>query len=87
MSTAQTARKRLEKALDRLQAAATRMKERSRADEELEGKVDALRTEQERLTAALLKARNEYDALQHVNETVSSRLDETIGQLKRVLED
>ena len=86
MSTLNAAKKRLDKALERLQAAAESATERFRAETELGGRVGALQNEQERLTTALLKARTEYDALEHITDTVSLRLDATIGQLKQSLD-
>ena len=87
MSTLKVAKQRLEKALDRLQAAAEKAKKQRKSESELQGRVAALENEQERLTTALLKARTEYDALEHITDTVSLRLDATIGQLKRSLEN
>ncbi len=78
MSPAQ-AQQKLEAALDRLEAAARRLKEQTAAGSAPPG-------DQQQLTADLEKMRNDYAALEQVTETATDRLDSAIARLKTVLE-
>jgi hypothetical protein len=73
------AQKKLEAALDRLEAAARRLKEQAVAG-------DAPPGDQPQLTADLEKLRNDYAALEQVTETATGRLDTAIARLRTVLE-
>lgn len=73
------AQQKLETALDRLEAAAHRLKEQAAAGGTPPG-------DQPQLTADLEKLRNDYAALEQVTETATDRLDAAIARLKTVLE-
>ncbi len=73
------AQQKLETALDRLEAAARRLKEQAAAGGALQG-------DQQQLTADLEKMRNDYAALEQVTETATNRLDTAIARLRTVLE-
>lgn len=73
MNDLETARKRLEEAVVRLEAA---VDARAKADG----------GENKRLAKALENAQAECAELHEVNQTVSARLDAAIGRLKTVLE-
>ncbi len=71
--------KRLQKALDRLEAAAHELAKRAAA-----GATGAPRGDRQR--ADYQKLREDYAALERVTETASARLDITIARLKGALE-
>ena len=73
------AQQKLEAALDRLEAAARRLKEQAAAGGAPQG-------DQQQLSADLEKIRNDYAALEQVTETAMGRLDAAIAHLKTVLE-
>ncbi len=73
------AQQKLEAALDRLEAAALRLKEQAAAGAPPPG-------DQQQLTADLEKMRNDYAALEQVTETATNRLDTAIARLRTVLE-
>ena len=73
------AQQKLEAALDRLEAAARRLKEQAAAGGAPQG-------DQQQLSADLEKIRNDYAALGQVTETATGRLDAAIARLKTVLE-
>ena len=73
------AQQKLEAALDRLEAAARRLKEQAAAGGAPQG-------DQQQLSADLEKIRNDYAALEQVTETATGRLDAAIARLKTVLE-
>ena len=73
------AQQKLEAALDRLEAAARRLKEQAAAGGAPQGN-------QQQLSADLEKIRNDYAALEQVTETATGRLDAAIARLKTVLE-
>ncbi len=73
------AQQKLEAALDRLEAAARRLKEQAAAGGAPQG-------DQQQLTADLEKMRNDYAALEQVTETATNRLDTAIARLRTVLE-
>ncbi len=73
------AQQKLEAALDRLEAAARRLKEQATAGGAPQG-------DQQQLSADLEKIRNDYAALEQVTETATGRLDAAIAHLKTVLE-
>ena len=73
------AQQKLEAALDRLEAAARRLKEQAAAGGPPPG-------DQQQLTADLEKMRNDYAALEQVTETATNRLDTAIARLRTVLE-
>ena len=73
------AQQKLEAALDRLEAAARRLKEQAAAGGAPQG-------DQQQLSADLEKIRNDYAALEQVTETATGRLDAAIADLKTVLE-
>ncbi len=74
------AQKKLEAALDRLEAAARSLKEQAAAG-------GAPLGDQQQLAADLEKMRNDYAALEQVTETATDRLDAAIARLKTALED
>ncbi len=74
------AQQKLEAALDRLEAAARRLKEQAAAGGAPQG-------DQQQLSADLEKMRNDYAALERVTETATDRLDAAIARLKTALED
>jgi seryl-tRNA synthetase len=74
------AQQKLEAALDRLEAAARRLKEQAAAGGAPQG-------DQQQLSADLEKMRNDYAALEQVTETATDRLDAAIARLKTALED
>ena len=74
------AQQRLEAALDRLEAAALRLKEQAAAG-------GAPPADQAKLGADLEKMRNDYAALEQVTQTATDRLDAAIARLKTALED
>ena len=71
--------KRLQKALDRLEAAAHKLAKRAAT-----GATGATRGDRQR--ADYQKLREDYAALERVTETASARLDTTIARLKGALE-
>ena len=73
------AQQKLEAALDRLEAAASRLKEQAATGGASPG-------DQQQLTADLEKMRNDYAALEQVTETATGRLDAAIARLKTALE-
>ncbi len=73
------AQQKLEAALDRLEAAARRLKEQAAAGGAPQG-------DQQQLSADLEKMRNDYAALEQVTETATARLDTAIARLRSVLE-
>ncbi len=79
--SAAKAQRRLQKALDRLEAAARTLKERAGA-----GEVDTLRADRDRLSAELDKARADYAALAQTAEAASARLDDAVVRLKAAME-
>ena len=74
------AQQKLEAALDRLEAAARRLKEQAAAGGAPQG-------DQQQLSADLEKMRNDYAALEQVTETATDRLDAAIARLKTALEN
>ncbi len=74
------AQQKLEAALDRLEAAARRLKEQAAAGGAPQG-------DQQQLSANFEKMRNDYAALEQVTDTATGRLDAAIARLKTVLED
>ncbi len=84
------AQQRLQKALDRLEAAADGLSERAAAREAIDGEADgeavALRADRDRLSADLDKLRQDYAALERVAGTASTRLDDAIDRLKGAME-
>ncbi len=78
MTTAE-AQQILQKAFDRLDAAARKLEERAGGDE-------ALRAERDRLSADLAKLRSDHAELEHISESASTRLDAAIGRLAGALE-
>ena len=73
------AQQKLEAALDRLEAAAHRLKEQAATGGAPSG-------DQQKLTTDLEKMRNDYAALEQVTETATDRLDAAIARLKTALE-
>ena len=73
------AQQKLEAALDRLEAAARRLKEQAAAGGAPQG-------DQQQMSADLEKMRNDYAALEQVTETATGRLDAAIARLKTALE-
>ncbi len=73
------AQQKLEAALDRLEAAARRLKEQAAAGGAPQG-------DRQQLTADLEKMRNDYAALERVTETATDRLDAAIAHLRTALE-
>ena len=73
------AQQKLESALDRLEAAARRLKEQAAAGGGSPG-------DEHQLSADLEKMRSDYAALEQVTETATVRLDAAIARLKTTLE-
>ena len=78
MTTAE-AQKKLQRAFDRLDAAARRLEERADGGA-------ALRAERDRLGADLAKLRGDHAELEQTSESASTRLDAAIGRLAGTLE-
>ncbi len=78
MTTAE-AQQILQKAFDRIDAAARKLEERAGGDE-------ALRAERDRLSADLAKLRSDHAELEQVSESATTRLDAAIGRLAGALE-
>ncbi len=78
MTTAE-AQQILQKAFDRLDAAARKLEERAGGDE-------ALRAERDRLSTDLAKLRSDHAELEQITESASARLDTAIGRLAGALE-
>ena len=73
------AQQKLESALDRLEAAARRLREQADAGSASPG-------DEQQLNADLEKMRGDYAALEQVTETATARLDAAIARLKTTLE-
>ncbi len=73
------AQHKLESALDRLEAAARRLREQAAAGSAPPG-------DEQQLSADLEKMRSDYAALEQVTETATTRLDAAIARLRTVLE-
>lgn len=83
----ETARKRLEHALKRLEAMATSDEQVPDAmSEAMVAEFGALKSEHQTLGQQLREMEVDYEALRQVTETVSQRLDATIGELKSLLD-
>ncbi len=78
MTTAE-AQQILQRAFDRLDAAARKLEERT-------GGGEALRAERDRLSANLAKLRSDHAELEQIAESASTRLDTAIGRLAGALE-
>ncbi len=83
------AQERLQKAFDRLEAAARSLKDRAqgggsdaRSDN---GELEALRAECDRLAGELETMRKDHAALEQVTETASARIDAAVIRLKSTL--
>ncbi len=82
----ETARDQLEQALSRLEEAAAKLgQERDAASQARAAELAAIKAEHESLDRALKQAEADHAALRRVTETVSTRLDATIGNLKSIL--
>ena len=88
MSTAK-AQERLQKAFDRLEAAAQGLKDRAQGDgldaASDDGGLEALRVECDRLAGELETMRKDHAALEQVTEAASSRIDAAVTRLKSTL--
>ena len=88
MSTAK-AQKRLQKAFDRLEAAARGLKDRAQGDGSDagsdDGALEALRADCDRLAGELEAMRKNHAALEQVTETASARIDAAVTRLKSTL--
>ncbi len=73
------AQQKLESALDRLEAAARRLREQAAAGSAPPG-------DEQQLSADLEKMRGDYAVLEQVTETATARLDAAIARLKTTLE-
>ncbi len=73
------AQHKLESALDRLEAAARRLREQAAAGSAPPG-------DEQQLSADLEKMRSDYAALEQVTETATTRLDAAIAHLRTALE-
>jgi Tfp pilus assembly protein PilO len=90
MDPLETAIGRLDAAMDRLDSAATRLIEsRGESDDKSEAaaELEALRGERDRLRTALDAAKRQNENLRSISQAVSSRLDDTIGRVRVLLED
>jgi chromosome segregation ATPase len=86
MSKISKAGERLEQAVERLEAAiAKSASSTSERDQNLGTELATLKADNERLSAALKVVEADYAALRKVTDTVSSRLDGTIGDLQSML--
>ena len=95
MAKIDAAKNRLEQAVARLEGAVTNLADREPGSDrdaltaqkaELESELTALKAEHAALAGKLDTAHQKYQALEAVIESVSSRLDTTIGRLRTVLE-
>ena len=84
MSTAK-AQKRLQKAFDRLEAAARGLKDRAQGDGSADGALEALRADRDRLAGELETMRKDHAALAQVTEAASARIDAAVTRLKSTL--
>ncbi len=83
----ETARERLEQALRRLEEVATRVEPGPDAESEaIAAELGALKNEHQTLGQRLREMEADYEALRQVTDTVSQRLDATIGELKSLLD-
>ena len=84
MSTAK-AQERLQKAFDRLEAAARSLKDRAQGGGSADGKLEALRADCDRLAGELETMRKDHAALAQVTEAASARIDAAVTRLKSTL--
>ncbi len=83
----ESARARLEQALSRLEEMATRVEPGQDGESEaLAAELGALKNEHQTLGQRLREMEADYEALRQVTDTVSQRLDATIGELKSLLD-
>ena len=83
----EAAKARLERALSRLEGAAKRAGQGTGAEvKALASELLALKADHKRLGQTLEGVEADYRALQQVTDTVSSRLDATIHELKSIME-
>ena len=83
----ETAKARLEQVLRRLEEVVTRDEPgQGGASEALAAELGALRKEHQTLGQRLREMEADYEALRQVTDTVSRRLDATIGELKSLLD-
>lgn len=88
MANLQAAEERLQKALTRLEnIIAKRTNGGGPELTAMAGELAALKSEHQRLAAALRDAEDGYAALRQVTNTVSTRLDATIGELGSLLDE
>jgi multidrug resistance efflux pump len=86
MSKNSNAGERLEQAVERLEAAVAKSAaSTSERDQNVGAELATLKADNERLSAALKMVEADYAALRQVTDTVSSRLDGTIGALQSML--
>ena len=85
MASVRSAKKQLDKALDRLESAVGRLLGKGGGGGGDEAEIEALRREREDLDSSLAELRQKYDALKQVTEGVSIRLDTTIDSLRNVI--
>lgn len=86
MSDLNTARRRLEDSVSKLEAAVASSRPPSDGEAGLMRELAALRAECERLNEALAKAHEERGAVREASERVAERLDGTIAELDSILE-
>jgi cell division protein FtsB len=95
MAKIDAAKQKLEQALARLEGAVSTLAERGAGPDpealtaekaQLESELSALKAEHTELAGCLDAAHENYAALEKVIDTVSERLDTTIGRLRTVLE-
>ncbi len=89
MGPLDSAKDRLERALNRLEAAADAALSapggaRARAD--AEDDLAALKADRDRLSTALAEVQSKYADLRVVSEAVAAHLDSTIGKVRTILE-
>ncbi len=83
----ESARARLEQALRRLEEVVTRVEPGQDAESEaIAAELGALKNEHQTLGQRLREMEADYEALRQVTDTVSQRLDATIGELKSLLD-
>ncbi len=83
----EAARVRLEQALRRLEEMASRVEPgQDGQSEALAAELGALKNEHQTLGQRLREMEADYEALRQVTDTVSRRLDATIGELKSLLD-
>ncbi len=94
MSAMEAANNRLERAIERLDAAIASRAERKQAlpldspkEAALRADLETLRGDNQRLMEALKKAEEQHAAMRTAGQTVAARLEDAVGRLRTLLQD